>query len=166
MSRVVPILGIIAAALAGIFCIITADLAYLLPAVYALGAGITLCISKDWRRYGPGAAAILFAILGTLGVLNSVQFENGGVDFGISTTLGYACVITASLMVALASALQLLPESEPAWLAYIWIGAAALAAILALSLNGDFGDFGVGLMVASAFAFVSMGGPIQRLVQE
>lgn len=160
MNRSIPILGIVGAVMAALSATILVDPATLFAALFAIGAGGYLAVSKDWRRWGPAAAAILFGVLGILGVIGSVGGEDGSVEFPVSTDYGHAFIVIACLAVAASSALFLL-GSEPTWLPYAWLGAAGLAALFALIVPGHLADQSTwGAYVVAVLSLVSMGGPI------
>jgi hypothetical protein len=138
MSKVIPMLGLVAILAAILTALVFFDIAVMLPALYALGAGIYLAISKDWRRYVPGGSAILFSIIGILGTLGNISTEDGGIDFGIGTQVGQAFVVVALLGIAGASIMLMWDDFEPAWLNFVFAGLWLLAFVFAFAFRANF----------------------------
>lgn len=156
MSRLIPMLGIVAVLMAVLTALVFFDIAVMLPALYALGVGIYLVCSKNWRRYVPGASAILFAILGIMGTLGNISTEDGGVDFGISTAVGQAFVIVALLEIAGASILLMWDDFEPAWLNFVFGGLWLLAFVFAFVFRGSFNVQTAGLVYLAILPMLGM----------
>ncbi|MGB1586638.1 MAG: hypothetical protein ACPHID_06300 [Thermoplasmatota archaeon] len=164
MGRAIAILGIIGSVFAALAATIFVDPVTLLPALYALGAGIFLSISRDWRRWVPGATAILFSILGMMGIIGYIGGENSGVDLMISVPFGKAFVVAACLEIAGASILLSREEAEPAWLPWIPIGAWGLAFLAAMFARDALGDQSQAMsLVIALLALVTITGPILHL---
>lgn len=138
MSKTIPILGIVAVVTAILAALVFFDIALLLPALVAIGFGITLTISKDYRQIIPGVCAIVFGIVGIMGILGNVSTEDGGVNFGISAGVGQALIIVALLEIAGASVVLTWQELEPEWLSYVLVALWAICFILAFVVRDGF----------------------------
>ncbi len=165
MGKTLSILGIVGAALAAITATILGGLAPAVVALFAIGAGIYLAISRDWRRMAPGILAAVLGIVGILGLVGSVGGENGGVDFPISAAMGQAFTVIAALAISGAAVLLTWKRLEPEWISYVWAGAWALASLLAIVYASHLGDQTLtGSYVVAVLCLANLGAPIMRLL--
>ncbi|MGB1697772.1 MAG: hypothetical protein ACPHK8_05185 [Thermoplasmatota archaeon] len=162
MTKAIAILGIIAMAIAVLTTITSGEIVILL-ALFALGAGIYLCISKEWQRIAPGASAILFSILGIMGRLQSISTEDGGVDFFISPEVGHAFILIALLEICGASILLNWGQFEPEWLQWIFAAAWGIGFIMAFVSNGNLGAVNLETLGVLLPTLVMLASPILYL---
>lgn len=161
-------LGIAGAVVGGLTALVFVDIGLLLPALFALASGIALVVINrdDWKGWAPGAAAILFSLLGIMGVLGSISTENGEFTLGISVAFGHALVVIACIELAGAAIYRGWGDLMP-WMAWGSVAVRALAAVLALvfrndlSSQADWPAFVVALLV-----FASMVPVVQLLRME
>lgn len=162
MTKAIAILGIVAMALAVLITITSGEIVILL-ALFALGAGIFLCISKDWHRLATGISAIVFSILGILGRLQSISTEDGGVDFFISPEVGHAFIFVALLEVGGAAIVLNWGNFEPEWLQWVFAPVWAIAFIMAFVSNANLGAVNLETLGVLLPAFVMLAAPILYL---
>ncbi len=167
MGRTLSILGIIGAALAVLPAIIAGEAIALIVALYAIGAGVYLSLSKDWRRMGPGIAAAVFGLLGILGLLGSVGGENGSVEFPISVALGQAFIVIAALEISGAVVLLSWKQFQPEWISYVWAGFWVLGVLLALVFRTHLSNSAeAGAFVVAALCLANLGAPIMHYLHK
>lgn len=162
MTKAIAILGIVAMALAVLTTITSGEIVILL-ALFAFGAGVFFCISKDWQRIAPGASAIVFAILGILGRLQSIGTEDGSVDFFISPEVGHAFILVALLEIGGASVILNWGQYEPEWLQWIFAAAWGIGFIMAFVSSGNIGTVNVETLGVLLPALVMLASPILYL---
>ncbi len=164
MGRTLPILGIIGAALAAITATILVEPAPVIVGLYAIGAGVVLALQRDWRRMAPGAVAILFGILGTLGVLQYIGGEANGFEVPISAAVGQALIAAGALSLAGAAILLTWRKFQPEWISYVWAAFWGLGVILALVYRADLGDqTQAGSFLVAMLCLATLGAPIMQL---
>lgn len=140
MSKAIAILGIVSGILAVLSAAFLSGMTNFVPALFVLGTGIFLCISKDWKQIVPGASAIVFAILGILGLLQNIATEDGNLSLGIPEALGHAFIVVGMLEIVGVSLLKNWETLEPAWLNYAFAGCWLIAFVFAFVFSGDLGS--------------------------
>lgn len=140
MAKALPILAIVAAVAAALGALVLLEVALLLPLLVALvGAGF-LIAQRSLPGIVSGLLVLLFAVLGLLGLVGNVSTEEGGVDFGISESLGHGFAVLAPLLVVGGLVWQEWDVIEPRWLQVGGATALGLAAVLALVFSGSLTD--------------------------
>ncbi len=138
MSMLLAIAAIVASVLAAVVALVTGGPVAIAAGVVALGAAVVLFLERRMETNVGAAVVGLLAIAGILGAVGSVGGKDGGMNFGISATMGSALVIAALLAVP-AIACWSRKDTLPGWAVWGTMAIAVLAAFLAFIQNGDLG---------------------------
>ncbi len=165
MARPLPIIGIIAGALAAVSALVLVDLANLVLVPVILAASVFLFMLRDRSGIILGVTGVVLAVVGTMGLLQNVSTEDGGMDFGISPSVGHALLI-AGAMVASADIVWRQWGDFQTWQSAVGAGVVGLTALLAVGLRNNLTDqTQAGAFVVAIFALLSMGPAVMALRQ-
>lgn len=162
--KAIPVIAIVAVALAAIGAIIFVDPAQLLLGLLAVAFGITIIVMhRELPGFVIGGLSIVLGILGSLWVVGSIGGENQEVSFGASPEVGHAVLVFAMLATVGLMIWVHFAEMAP-WAKAIGLASIVLTLVLGLVFNGDLGDQSApGAFVVGVAALAGVAVPIERL---
>lgn len=137
MAKLLAVAAIVAAVTAALTALVFVDPATTLSAVVAIAAGVVLLLQRRLPGYIGGALVIIVGILGLLGAVGYLTFEGGGGgSLGIPADWTSALLVIALVAVPAFATWAVWNTLTP-WTAYVGVGAAVVAIILAIVNHGQ-----------------------------
>ena len=131
MAKALPVMGVLGAFLAACVAAVLVEAGILFTVPFLLVASVVLLGQRTVLGAVAGLVVLALTVLAALGMVGNVSTERGGsTDFGVGEATGSVLALAACLAIPASAVAIRWPDAQPRWLAFLGLGAAAIALAL------------------------------------